>query len=386
MMQIVYVLAGFLALTQTIPSSEIDERERELREIRERLVECRNEKRRLETREASLLEKMEALDQELNLTHRMLSELKGKEKRTESEMGATEERRKDTERRLKKKREVFQRRLVTIYKRGKLNPWEILLGTRSFTDGLRRMKYLTLIARQDQRVCDEIISLRARLAEDGRTLASKLDELRTVREEAEAEEKNLGKDKREKRRLLTTIRSKKEEQEKIAKELREAEKRLGKLIEDLERKRREELERLGRPEGVHYFETNKGSLMWPTEGDVVSNFGKRLHPKYPVKTWNNGIDIRAPMQAPVIVVGDGVVAYADRFLGYGEIALIDHGAGFYTLYAHLSQTLVKVGDEVKQGDLIARVGETGSLEGPVLHFELRVDGRPVDPLPWLRKR
>lgn len=369
-----------------IPQTEIDEKERELKEVRDRLVQCRKEQKRLEGKEATLLQKLEGIDKELNLTHRMLSQLKDKEKRTEREIETVEEKMKRTEGRLEEKQEILEKRLVAIYKKGRLHPWEMLLSSRNFTDGFRRMKYLALIAKQDRKVCDEIQSLRNRLGREKDDFSAKLEELRKVKEETEAEEKNQAKEKRTKKKLLSTVRDKREEQEKIAKELREAEKKLQKLIEELERKRREELARAGGPVGIHYFQNNKGGLIWPTEGEVISTFGRQFHPRYATSTRNNGIDIRAPMDAPVVAIADGSVAYADRFLGYGEIVLIDHGGGFYTLYAHLSQSVVAAGDDVRKGDLIARVGETGSLEGPVLHFELRMDGRPVDPLPWLRRR
>ncbi len=386
MREIAYIVTLLLSVTQTIPQADIEEKERELKEIRGRLVQCREEQKRLDGKEATLLQKLEGIDKQLNLTHRMLSQLDEKKKRTETDIGILEGKIRSTERTLEEKQRILGRRLVTIYKKGQVHPWDVLLSSRNFTDGFRRIKYLTLIAKQDRRVCDQVRSLRDRLGKEKSDFAAKLVEMLQVREETEKEEKNMGTDKRKKRRLLTKVRGEREEQEKIAKELRAAEKKLQNLIEELERKRREELARSGGPAGVHDFQSHRGRLIWPTEGDVISYFGRQFHPRYGTSTRNNGIDIRAPMDAPVVAIGDGVIAYADRFLGYGEIALIDHGGGYYTLYAHLSQSMVEVGDEVRMGDLIARVGETGSLEGPVLHFELRVDGRPVDPLPWLRRR
>lgn len=371
----------------SVPSEvKIEEKERELRDIRQKLQECRKEKVKLEGREASLLEKLEQTDKELNLTRRLVSKLKKKQKLTEKEIEAKEERIGDVAGRLEGRKEVLRRRLVAIYKRGKLHPIEVLLSSHSFTDGFRRMKYLALIARQDRRVCGQILALKQELETEKKGLDVKLGELKKVRKEKESEEKNIEKERRGKKELLTEVRDKKEEQEKIAEELERAERKLQDLIEELERRRKEELARMGRREGLHYFQIHKGGIIWPTRGEVVAQFGKQVHPRYGTSTRNNGIDIRASRDSPVVAVGDGAVVYSDRFLGYGEIVLLDHKGGFYTLYAHLSESLVRVGDEVKEGDLIARVGESGSLEGPLLHFELRVDGKPVDPLPWLRRR
>ena len=90
-----------------------------------------------------------------------------------------------------------------------------------------------------------------------------------------------------------------------------------------------------------------------------------------------------PLGQQIQVVHDGTVLYADWFRGYGKLIIVDHGEEFYSLYAHASDLLVQVGDAVRVGQLIARVGETGSLEGPQLYFEVRYRGEPQDPLAWL---
>jgi murein DD-endopeptidase MepM/ murein hydrolase activator NlpD len=111
---------------------------------------------------------------------------------------------------------------------------------------------------------------------------------------------------------------------------------------------------------------------------------KIIHPKYNTTTKNNGIDINGRYGDNVFAVAPGKVAYADRFMGYGNLVLIDHLDGYYSLYGHLSEILVRVGDEVSVGRIIGRVGESGSLSGPMLHFELRKNGKPVDPVAYLK--
>jgi septal ring factor EnvC (AmiA/AmiB activator) len=101
---------------------------------------------------------------------------------------------------------------------------------------------------------------------------------------------------------------------------------------------------------------------------------------------SNGIEIKAPYGTAVKAVAQGKVVYAERFLGYGKVILIDHGGGFYSLYGHLADYLVSLGAAVKELQSIGTVGDTGSLEGPRLYFELRQNGKPVDPLGWLSKR
>ena len=128
----------------------------------------------------------------------------------------------------------------------------------------------------------------------------------------------------------------------------------------------------------------KGSLPWPVPGRVRIPFGLRKDAKFDVYTLQNGIEIDAGADAPVAAVHEGTVAFADRFLGYGLMVVVDHGAKHHTLYAHLAEARVKPGDKVAGGQILGTVG-TG-LEGPGLYFEMRAQGRPQDPAEWLAPR
>jgi biotin carboxyl carrier protein len=124
--------------------------------------------------------------------------------------------------------------------------------------------------------------------------------------------------------------------------------------------------------------------VWPVVGSVTSEFGGRRDPINGGAADHTGIDIKAPTGTPVKATGAGTVRRADHFGGYGNTVVIDHGNGIETLYAHNSQLLVKVGDRVKRGDIIARVGSTGRSTGPHVHYEVRVNGVPRNPRSYMR--
>src|SRR5262249_44719057 len=130
----------------------------------------------------------------------------------------------------------------------------------------------------------------------------------------------------------------------------------------------------------------RGQLPWPAEGRVVTGFGRETHPRFGTETVRSGIDIEAPEGAPIRAVATGSVAYRGWLKGYGNLLVLDHGDGYYTLYAHASQILVEEGDQGKGGELAGRGGEPGSVEGPRLHFEVRYQSRAEDPQLWLRRR
>ena len=128
-----------------------------------------------------------------------------------------------------------------------------------------------------------------------------------------------------------------------------------------------------------------GTFAWPAPGyyTITSPYGMRVHPI--IKTFSNhsGMDIGAPMGSYAIAANDGIVTKATYSYSYGNMVIIDHGGGVTTLYAHGSEILAQVGDVVKRGDAIMKVGSTGWSTGPHLHFEIRINGTTIDPYPYV---
>ncbi len=129
-----------------------------------------------------------------------------------------------------------------------------------------------------------------------------------------------------------------------------------------------------------------GKLVWPVPGyySISSPFGYRIHPVYKTKKLHTGIDIPAPYGTIGVAAGDGTVIYAGWISGYGNSVIIDHGGGISTLYAHNSSILVSKGKSVKKGEPVVKLGSTGLVTGVNLHFEVRINGTPVDPEPYVR--
>ncbi|MGZ4713446.1 MAG: M23 family metallopeptidase, partial [Acidimicrobiia bacterium] len=129
------------------------------------------------------------------------------------------------------------------------------------------------------------------------------------------------------------------------------------------------------PGGVH--------LRMPADGPISSPFGERMHPIFHTMRMHTGIDIGAGYGAPVRAAATGTVVVAGVISGYGNAIVIDHGNGLATLYGHLSRFSVHQGVHVTVGQTIGAVGNTGNSTGPHLHFEVRINGTPVDPMPYL---
>ena len=133
------------------------------------------------------------------------------------------------------------------------------------------------------------------------------------------------------------------------------------------------------------FARQKGRLQPPVKGRIISNFGTKRKGDYNAFTFQSGIDIKAERGAPVKNVFNGEVIFAQWLKGYGNLMIINHGNNYYTLYAHVEELYKKKGERVDTGEIIGTAGDTGSIKGPCLHFEVRHHGKPVDPLKWLKK-
>jgi len=191
------------------------------------------------------------------------------------------------------------------------------------------------------------------------------------------------------RQLLAKVRDERAYHERMVGELSEAARRLEAFIRDLQAKQRRVAKAPPSTDGAPPrvgFGTLRGRLPWPTEGRIVAAFGPQVHPRFGTKTFRNGIDIEATEGSNIVSVFPGHVVYTGWFKGYGNLIILDHDNEYFTLYAHVADILVKEGDDVKQGQRIGTVGDTGSLEGPRLYFEVRYQGKPQNPEQWLRQR
>ena len=225
------------------------------------------------------------------------------------------------------------------------------------------------------------------IAENKSSLEKQLEQTRQLEEEKEREERNLKKEKVRRHKLLQDVRSKKAVYEQAIHEMEESARQIQAIIDHLERQRREAASMALVPpefkQKAGLFQRSKGSLPWPLRGKVIGKFGKRTHPQYKTVTFNKGIDIDAPYGAEIHAVAAGRAIYIGWLRGYGKFLILDHQLGYYTLYAHTSEILIEEGDIVDTGTVIARVGETGSLEGSKLHFEIRHQKDHLDPRDWL---
>lgn len=260
---------------------------------------------------------------------------------------------------------------------------QVFFSSASFEDFLSSRRHLTLILDQDRQMIEKYRKRLAAVENYREQLKEDDGELQQLKKKTEQKRGEIRNDRRQKGQLLDSIRDEKRIHLAAVKELEAASARLQVLIDRLERDIRAKTKKeVFYPPGKG-FGSLRGKLAFPVAGRILSFFGKNENPKFNTFSVQKGIEIEAAMGTEIQAVFGGRVLYADWFKGYGKILIIDHGEGYYTLSGHASALLKNVGEEVREGEVVALVGDTGSLKGPCLYFEIRQRGKPLDPLEWL---
>lgn len=264
-------------------------------------------------------------------------------------------------------------RLVTLYRLQKQDSLGALLSAGDFASLIKRQRAFSTLLSSDVRELDEL----ALFATWHRRQARRLERLeatgqrylRALRTEQAVSQVRLTRFKD----LLASVSAEHNRMSRLIAELEQTEKELAGMVTDMQS-----------TVGSSAFRARKGQLPFPTDGTVEVGFGKVVNPRFNTVTVQKGIDIRAAEGAQVISIGTGSVVFAGWLKGYGNLVIVDHGSNFHSLYAHLSNSQVDVGTAVEEGETIGQVGDTGSLKGSYLYFEIRKSGQAVDPLPWLK--
>lgn len=283
-----------------------------------------------------------------------------------------------------KRQELLKRRAAALYRwhRGG-SPFLLFNGGASLGEFLRRKRYLQTTMVFDQELVQALNAEAARQQALKEELARKKEELDNQRQALVEIKDSVRKEGEKKRELLASVRQEKDARERAVKELEQAALRLQKMIDEIAK--RSSSKPQDTPAGTG-FESLRGKLDLPVRGVVSEGFGKTKHPEFSTDVFRKGVDFQAPLGGEIRAVEKGRVVFADRFAGYGKMLIIDHGERYYTIYAHLSDFVKKTGDAVKRGEAIGWVGESDSLAGAKLYFEMRKDGKSIDPVPWFRRQ
>jgi murein hydrolase activator len=368
------LLIGTIAILPALPA---DERAKRLDALQNEMKRLQGEMNGLADRERGILGDVARMDAEIALRRAQLADVSERLADTEERLAANEHELSVIAAEQARRAPPLAARLREVYKRGPAGLLAGVLEPAGSTNGLDGFRYASYLSRRD---AGQLAAWRRdalQFDEDRTRLAGEQQRLATLRLEAARRESDLTASRASRASLLARVHGDRVQHEKAFGELQDAARNLGRLVESFG----------DQPSHVALdVRKFRGLLDWPAEGAVSAKFGTVVHPKFKTEVPHPGLDIDAEEGQTFQSVFDGRVAYAAPLPGYGLTAVIDHGNGVVTVYAHAQVLVVAAGQDVLRGQELGRVGDSGSLRGPYLYFELREAGRPVDPASWLRRR
>lgn len=362
---------------------------KELRRIKREMAEKKKKLLRADKKERSVLSELDRIDRDIQAGTAELAEQQRRLREAEAALGDVEKNNAELSRSLSGLRESYGRRVRALYKISRSGYAAAVFASDDPGGALKRVKYLGIVAEQDRLLIgeygDALDRLAMRQAEISEKKASILDRKKAI----EVKKTELLARKRKKASILAGVRQEKSLYEQTLHELEESSAGLWAMIKKSEQERTaaKVVRRSSPPQQqARTAGPDRGRFPWPVEGQVLTRFGMQHHPQFGTMVYRRGIEIQAREGEPVRAVAVGQVAYADWYKGYGKMVILEHRPGFYTLYGNLSRLDVKKDNRAAQGQVIGLAGDTGSLKGSKLYFEIRQNGEAKDPLAWLAKR
>ena len=388
---------------QQSPDREISESQRRLQEIRQERTQLRGELSRIRSRVGDVSAEIRNIQRQQQVSASLLREINLQLTQTAQKIDETTVEMIATQQEMAAKRQVLNRRLRDIYKRGPMATAQVLLSSHSFSDLLNRYKYLHLVAQRDRGLVTEVAELAHELELREQELRRSLSDIQYLQAEREQENATLASLRASRGETLVTLRTSERRANSRLEALARDERRMTSVIADLERRRREAERRAAaaaaapssgganRPAAPRAAAPNMttadvGNLDWPVGGRLVYNFGRATQSNGTTIRYN-GIGIGAAAGSPVRAVEAGTVEMAAPFEGYGPTVVVSHGGGYYSLYLYLKEVYVRPGTQITRGQTIGTVGGETTPEGAHLEFQIREPGGgAVDPIAWLRRR
>jgi len=334
-------------------------------------------------KEASIVNNLNDIDLAIDKARKSVLSLKDELSALEEETAETRITFKDHKKRIKTSEDYASERLVALYKLNWLGRIYVLASAQSMYDLFQRKKAMEQILAYDENIRHSLLDSKIRLQKLLNRLEIQKTEKLSVQTALRKQISMRSRERSKRSKLLDDIRKKRSLKLAALESLKEAAADLDQAIKSLN----SEFDLTGPKRNISSksFSSLKGLLNMPVKGKIISFFGPHKNNEFKTINFQSGIEIKADMGEPIRAVYDGRILYASWFKGYGNMLIIDHKNNYYTVYAHAQDLFASKGDTVGMGEVVATVGDSGSMIGPSLHFEVRYHGKPLDPLEWIKK-
>lgn len=341
-------------------------------ELQNQLDEANGQLEDVQSNLSENLQQVEKLDSRIETAEKELAEQESKITELKESISQLETELNTITKKYDKQVELFKQRMVAIYIAGDTQYLDVLLNSSSLSDFISSYYIISQLTQIDEELINNLETKKKSMDLSMQKLENEKKELATIVENQT--------------RTTRTLQNTKKMRENFIAKLSDEEKNLQEKIDEINQQYdivNQQILALAQ-QGIDTAYIG-GELEWPVPGytRITSKFAMRVHPITGQYKLHTGVDIGAPEGANFVAANDGIVVKAELNAAYGNMVIIDHGGGISTLYAHGSAILVEVGQSVKRGDSILKVGSTGYSTGPHAHFEVRINGVATDPLPYI---
>jgi septal ring factor EnvC (AmiA/AmiB activator) len=375
------VFSGGQILKAQDQPSQIEEIKKKAKDIDREIEKGKAKIQKFTHREADIIHRLNQVDLMLNQSRKRIYALGREMTRIEKKIAETTMAIEGLKQQIKASEKYVASRMVALYKLNWLGKFHILASAESLHELLRRKTAIERILTYDQKVIIALVDNQSSLKKVQSLQESHRDAKRQRAAEYQKQIERMANERAERTSLLARVRKEKSAQLLAIDSLKEAARNLDHKMNDLST----QLAALAPNEYSERepFQTHKGLLKMPVKGKIISLFGKFKNTQFNTLNFRSGIEIQTERGEPIQAVYGGKILYADWFKGYGNMIIIDHGDNYYTVYGHIEEAFKTAGDLVEAGEVMATAGDTGSINGPKLYFEIRHHGKPLDPTQWL---
>ena len=340
-----------------------------------------------ETVIGSVSEQLRQIEEQLRQATDELGTIKEQRVAVENDITLNERQLAEAQKRLEGRESVFYKRVRDIYINGRLSYLDVVIGSKDFSDFANRLEVLKRIIDSDITLINEIKKERADIEAHKQKLEADRAKLVELEKAALAKQAEIEQKKAERNVVLQKAQNDRATAMQAIEELNASSAQVSAMLKERQAARAAAAAAAAQSSGGQGASDNwvqgTGQLGWPVSGEITSPYGYRVHPIWGTTIYHSGIDIGVDEGTPVHATDGGVVVWSGWMGGYGYAVVIDHGNGLSTLYGHNSELAVDEGQSVAKGQVISYAGSTGNSTGPHVHFEVRVNGDPVDPMGYL---
>lgn len=343
-----------------------------------------------ETVIGSVSEQLRQIEEQLRQATAELGTIKEQRVAVENDITLNERQLAEAQKRLEGRESVFYKRVRDIYINGRLSYLDVVIGSKDFSDFANRLEVLKRIIDSDITLINEIKKERADIEAHKQKLEADRAKLVELEKAALAKQAEIEQKKAERNVVLQKAQNDRATAMQAIEELNASSAQVSAMLKERQAARAAAAaaaaaaaQSSGGQGASDNWVQGTGQLGWPVSGEITSPYGYRVHPIWGTTIYHSGIDIGVDEGTPVHAADGGVVVWSGWMGGYGYAVVIDHGNGLSTLYGHNSELAVDEGQSVAKGQVISYAGSTGNSTGPHVHFEVRVNGDPVDPIGYL---